>query len=200
MLSDKFTSLAELVKKRIEGLGGRASFKELAEWAKNSEVGSVFVLYAIVKDLLERRELTAPEGFEEMPDLMMWEAPKVVALPTAETKAEAKAEVEAEVKGEEAKPEEAEPAVEAEEAKLTVDLEAVEDEDLRKALEYLSEYWSVGEIRFKLDLKRMGVEDPNKVVLKLMDMGLVDVTPTGVVNAKFKPLKRVKKISLASFV
>jgi len=200
VLSDKFTSLAELVKKRIEGLGGRASFKELAEWAKNSEVGSVFVLYAIVKDLLERRELTAPEGFEEMPDLMMWEAPKVVALPTAETKAEAKAEVEAEVKGEEAKPEEAEPAVEAEEAKLTVDLEAVEDEDLRKALEYLSEYWSVGEIRFKLDLKRMGVEDPNKVVLKLMDMGLVDVTPTGVVNAKFKPLKRVKKISLASFV
>lgn|GEM_PF-925488 len=199
-MSDKFTSLAELVKKRIEGLGGRASFKELAEWAKNSEVGSVFVLYAIVKDLLERRELTAPEGFEEMPDLMMWEAPKVVALPTAETKAEAKAEVEAEVKGEEAKPEEAEPAVEAEEAKLTVDLEAVEDEDLRKALEYLSEYWSVGEIRFKLDLKRMGVEDPNKVVLKLMDMGLVDVTPTGVVNAKFKPLKRVKKISLASFV
>jgi hypothetical protein len=179
-LSDKFTTLAEMVKAKVREEKGRVAFKELAKWAEGTEIGSLFVLYAIVKDLLDRGELVAPEGYEELPELMMWSAPKVVALP----------EVAGAVK--EAKRAGAKEIVEeAQRPKLELDIEKL-DEDLKRALQYLSEYWSVGEIRFKLDLRRLGVQDPDRVLVRLLDMGVVELTTSGVVNLKVE-LPRLKK-------
>jgi len=176
-LSDKFTTLAEMVKERVREEKGRVTFKELAKWAESTEIGSLFVLYAIVKDLLDRGELVAPEGYEELPELMMWPAPKVVALP----------EVARAVKEVPQRP------------RLELDVEKL-DEGLRKALYYLSEYWSVGEIRFKLDLKRLGVQDPDKVLVRLLDMGVVELTTSGVVNLKVELPKLKKRPSLSGLL
>ena len=175
-MSDKFMTLAEMVKERIREEKGRVAFKELAKWAEGTEIGSLFVLYAIVKDLLDRGELVAPEGYEELPELMMWPVPKVVALPEVARAVEGAREV---VEGAPQRP------------KLELDVEKL-DEDLKKALYYLSEYWSVGEIRFKLDLKRLGVRDPDRVLVRLLDMGVVELTASGVVNLKVE-LPRLKK-------
>ncbi len=177
-MSDKFTTLAEMVKAKVKE-GGRVSFRELAKWAEGTEIGSLFVLYAIVKDLLDRGELVAPEGYEELPELMMWPAPKVVALPEA---------VEGVERSEVKKITE-----EPQRPKMELDFEKLDD-DLRKALYYFSEYWSVGEIRFKLDLKRLGVQDPDRVLARLLEMGVVELTAGGVVNLKVE-LPKLKKRS-----
>lgn len=169
-----------MVKTKIKEGGGKTTFRELTAWAENTEIGSLFVLYAIVKDLIDRGELLAPEGYEELPELMMWQVPKVVALPG--------------VVQEEAKVSEGE-----EKPRLDIDVEKL-DEDLKKALSYLSEYWSVGEIRLRLDLKKLGVQDPDKTLLRLLDMGVVELTSTGVVNLKVELPKVKRKPSLAGLI
>ncbi len=60
------------------------------------------------------------------------------------------------------------------------------DEDLVRAIEYLSSYWSVGEVRFALDLKRMGIEDPERVIRRLLELGYIERTKLGVINATDK--------------
>ena len=207
-MSDKFATLAEMVKARVREVGGRISFRDLAEWAKDTEIGSLFVLYAIVKDMIDQGELVALEGYEELPELMMWQAPKVVALPEEAQEIKPK---ERKAKPEEAKIKERleeEMSLEEygkileeeiEKPKLEIDIEKL-DEDLKKALSYLSEYWSVGEIRFKLDLKKLGIQDPDKVLYKLLDMDVIDLTPGGVVNLKVELPKIKKKPSLIGFI
>jgi len=69
---------------------------------------------------------------------------------------------------------------------------SVEDEDLRKAVEYLNDYWSVGVLRFFSDLKMMGVSDPKAVLRMLIEKGYAELTASGVVNATDK-LPKVKK-------
>lgn len=169
-----------MVKAKVKEEGGKIAFRDLVKWAENTEIGSLFVLYAIVKDLTDRGELVAPEGYEELPELMMWQVPKVVALPDF-------AREEVRVGEGEEKP------------KLDIDVEKL-DEDVKKALSYVSEYWSVGEIRFKLDLKRLGVQDPDKTLLRLLDMGVVELTPSGVVNLKVELPKMRRRPSLAGLI
>lgn len=182
-MSDKFATLAEMVKAKIREEKGRASFRELAKWAESTEIGSLFVLYAIVKDLLDRGELVALEGYEELPELMMWPIPKVVALPEVTKEVEKAKEVE---RG-------------PQKPRLEPDIEKL-DEDVKRALHYLSEYWSVGEIRFKLDLRRLGVQDPDRVLLRLLDMGAVELTASGVVNLKVELPRLKKKPSLSGLL
>lgn len=171
-----------MVKAKIREEKNKVSFRELAKWAETTEIGSPFVLYAIVKDLIDRGELIVLEGYDELPELMMWRVPKIVALPEA-VKEEEKEVKEVKV---------------SEKPKLDIDVERL-DEDLRKALAYLGEYWSVGEIRFMLDLKRMGVQNPSNVLAKLLDLGIVELTASGVVNLKVE-LPRIKKTSLAGLI
>jgi len=188
-LSDKFTTLAEMVKAKVKEEGGRVAFKKLAKWAEGTEIGSLFVLYAVVKDLLDRGELAAPEGYEELPELMMWPAPKVVALPEVVRGAEGLKKLEVREVVEEAPPR----------PKIELDFEKLDD-DLKRAFYYLSEYWSVGEIRFKLDLKRLGVQDPDKVLARLLDMGVVELTTSGVVNLRVELPKLKKRPSLSGLL
>ena len=188
-MSDKFTTLAEMVKERVREGRGRVAFRELIKWAEGTEIGSPFVLYAIVKDLLDREELVAPEGYEELPELMTWPVPKVVSLPEAARAVEEAEETEAKELVEEV----------PQKPRLELDVERL-DEDLKKALYYLSEYWSVGEIRFKVDLKRLGVRDPDKILLKLLDMGVVELTASGVLNLKVELPKLKKRPSLSELL
>jgi len=72
-------------------------------------------------------------------------------------------------------------------------------DDVIKAITYLSEYWSVGEIRFIEDLKRMGVENPREVIIELLKLGYIERKPIGVINAT-KKMPRIKPKSYLSDV
>jgi len=69
------------------------------------------------------------------------------------------------------------------------------DHDLEKVIVYLNRYRSVGEIRFLLDLKAMGIKDPSKVLERLLELGYVSHSPLGVINATDKLPKVKEKIS-----
>ena len=66
------------------------------------------------------------------------------------------------------------------------------NEDLLKAIEYLNNWWSVGEIRFTIDLMAMGVKNPEKVIRELVKRGYAVKSDLGVINATDK-LPRIKK-------
>ncbi len=66
------------------------------------------------------------------------------------------------------------------------------DEDLRKAISYLNSYWSVGEIRFLMDMKNMGVKHPENLLKRLLELGYVERSTLGVINAT-KLLPRIKE-------
>ncbi len=62
--------------------------------------------------------------------------------------------------------------------------ELADDKDTEIALSYLAKYWSVGEIRFIQDLKRLGVKDPKAVINKLLNKGYIERINIGIINAK----------------
>lgn len=73
-----------------------------------------------------------------------------------------------------------------------IPLEVEQDEDLKIAIDYLSKYWSVGEIRFIHDLKNLGASNPLRVIEKLLSAGLAERDKLGVINAseKLRKLRR----------
>ena len=76
------------------------------------------------------------------------------------------------------------------------------DEDMRKAIEYLNEFHSVGELRFLLDLESLGVKNPKEVLYKLIDLGYVVRLPLGVIDAtdRLPKIRKKRSSSLASFI
>ena len=80
-----------------------------------------------------------------------------------------------------------------------IDLNSLPDENIRKALKYLLNYWSVGEIRFKEDLKGMKIENPEEVLEKLSSMGFIERTRLGVINLK-KEYRKKPKVYLSDLL
>jgi len=68
---------------------------------------------------------------------------------------------------------------------------------LLKAVEYLNNYWSVGIIRFINDLKLIGVSEPERILRRLLELGFVEYSPVGVLNAtdRLPKVKRRRKLS-----
>ncbi|RLE80881.1 MAG: hypothetical protein DRJ52_05400 [Thermoprotei archaeon] len=71
------------------------------------------------------------------------------------------------------------------------------DEDMKRAIVYLNHYWSVGTLRFMQDLKKIGVKDPDELMVRLAEMGFIEVVPEGVINATSKLPKVKRRITLA---
>jgi len=62
--------------------------------------------------------------------------------------------------------------------------ELADNKDMEIALSYLAKYWSVGEIRFIQDLRRMGVRNPRDVINKIIEKGYAERVDIGIINAK----------------
>jgi len=74
--------------------------------------------------------------------------------------------------------------------------EASYDEWYASALQYLDRYWSVGQLRFEMDMRSMGVPDPASLLRRLQAEGLVEVVEPGVVNANREAVrKRLSELS-----
>ncbi len=70
-----------------------------------------------------------------------------------------------------------------------------ESNEISLAISYLNRYPSVGSIRFAIDLKGMGISDPEALMRKLLDLGYIVIDELGVVNATDK-LPKINKDSI----
>ena len=70
-----------------------------------------------------------------------------------------------------------------------------ESDEISLAINYLNRYPSVGSIRFAIDLKGMGISDPEALMRKLLDLGYIVIDELGVVNATDK-LPKIDKDSI----
>ena len=70
-----------------------------------------------------------------------------------------------------------------------------ESDEISLAISYLNRYPSVGSIRFAIDLKGMGISDPEALMRKLLDLGYIVIDELGVVNATDK-LPKIDKDSI----
>jgi len=98
---------------------------------------------------------------------------------------------------EEAKPQEVEERGAVEGDAAPVPMAAIEDRDFMVALSYLTKYWSVGEVRFLVELKSLGVEKPEEVLFRIIREGLAQRSSLGVINAdvgKIKSRYRVREM------
>jgi len=163
--------VAARVKEGLNLMGGVATAKQLLEWAEREGVELPSLLLAL-SELLKSGEVEAPEGFVELEEYFGCAMPKLV-----------KRRVEKVIS-----PAAKQPRIEE------------VDKELKQAITYLNEYWSVGGLRFIQDMKAMGVKNPEAVLKTLIEKGYVTVTPLGVINATGKLPKVERKISLADFL
>ena len=183
--------LIERYRRAIEERGGEARFEDIVEWAKREDLGSELVTTVILNEMVKRGVVEAPQGFKEVGGIEGLTAPVVVRLarqpPTPPGRPSPPTPRPPEAKLESRPPP---PKARA---------EPVSERDLEIAISYLNDYWSVGELRLMDDLRALGVSEPQKVVRRLMELGYVERTPSGVINATDK-LPRVKKgVPLATF-
>lgn len=69
------------------------------------------------------------------------------------------------------------------------------DSELVTVLQYLHRYLSVGELRLISDVKSLGVKNPEDLLRKLIEEGVVTVVDPGVVNANREEVeKRIKAL------
>ncbi len=72
--------------------------------------------------------------------------------------------------------------------------------NLRRAIEYLNDYPSVGIMRFNLDLQSLQVVETDRILKKLSDEGFVEVSPLGVVNATPRLPKMTRNVTLGDLI
>jgi len=72
--------------------------------------------------------------------------------------------------------------------------------NLRRAIEYLNDYPSVGIMRFNLDLQSLQVVETDRILKKLSDEGFVEVSPLGVVNATPQLPKMTRNVTLGDLI
>lgn len=189
------------------------NFDELVKWAEENNVGSITLSIAL-NDLINWRKIKGLEGFFE-PENCVVAFPVPRSVKIVEEKVEGKEEETSKVLEE--KPEAVEEVIEAgveeeqirggskvvavvkeeEEAPPEIKGEKIDNEDLKRAIEYLNDYWSVGVIRLLHDIKSLGISNPDLILKKLIDLEYVVYLPIGVVNAtsNLPRIKRSKKLS-----
>ena len=224
--NDYYQQILDKLYRFIAKRGDKVSFDELIKWAEENNVGSITLSIAL-NDLVNWGEIIALEGFFEPENyIVAFPVPRSVKiveekvekkeieekkekLEEEREKIEKKVEEEVEKIGEKVveaglKKEEEQSQSKAitvvEEEKETsskLEIETINDEDFRRAIEYLNDYWSVGVIRFLHDLKAMGIPNPDLILKKLINLEYVVYLPIGVVNAtsKLPRIKRPKKLS-----
>lgn len=170
---------------------GEVSFKDLRNWAKGEGIG-LATLTVILSDLLKDGKISAPQGFIEVEDLLCsFSVPKVISVMTHSEEA-------SKIKHEDKATSDIVTS-RVEDLKKS-DVDWMKDPDLRRSIEYLNKYRSVGVIRFLKDLSDMGISNPDGVLKKLISLGYVDYSHFGVVNASQELPKISDKRLLSEYI
>lgn len=193
MSSDLFNKLVVKAKEFIEK-HGTVTYDEMVKWA-NAENISAITLSVIIEELLSRG-VAEPDGeFFTPPELSLPLFKK--SVPKA---LRAKGLKPIEVKPTVNPPPEGggvQPGTGA--SRVEVD-ELLKDPEMRKVIEYLNENWSVGDLRIMNDLERMGIQNPRRLIRKLLDLELITYHPNGVFDITDKLPRIKRKRTLADFL
>ncbi len=163
---------------------GNCKFTELDAWSRERALPRLTLRIAI-NDLIDSGEIIGSPSFLEGDDFAPW-----VKIPSElSSKREAKPVVTAKV--------EAKPAATTEAELVRYD---ETEPNLRRAIEYLNDYPSVGIMRFNLDLQSLQVEETDRILKKLSDEGFVEVSPLGVVNATSRLPKMTRNLTLGDLI
>lgn len=198
MSEDLFSKLVMKAREFIER-HGTVTYDEMVNWARHENI-SVITLSIVIEELLARG-IAEPEGeFFTPPELSfplfkksVPKAMRVKGLKPAEepTVREASTTIreEGSIK--------VQPAIKVEEVKID---ELLKDPEMRKAIEYLSEHWSVGDLRIMHDLEKMGIQNPRRLIRRLLDLGLIVYHSDGVFDITDKLPRIKKKKTLTDFL
>ncbi len=165
---------------------GHCKFEELDTWSRERGLPRLTLRIAI-NELIDAGELTGSAMFAEIDDLAPWvKIPSEISLRDSQHPAiPHKAKVTQEI----SKPETA-TLVKYDETEPT----------LRRAIEYLNDYPSVGIMRFNLDLQNLQISDTDRVLKRLSEEGFVEVSPLGVVNATAQLPKITRSLTLGDLI
>jgi len=193
---DMFNKLVVKAKEFIEK-HGTVTYDEMAKWA-NAENISAITLSVIIEELLSRGVVEAEGEFFTPPELSFplfkKSIPKALRVKSLKP-SELKPPVDI------SHPEEVgvnvQPSIEV--SRVEVD-ELLKDPEMRKVIEYLNEHWSVGDLRIMGDLEKMGIQNPRRLIRKLLDLELITYHPNGVFDITDKLPRIRRKKTLADFL
>jgi hypothetical protein len=69
-----------------------------------------------------------------------------------------------------------------------LEIPKIPERDIQAMKRYLSEYWSVGELRLFEDMARFGIKEAGEVLKSVLSSGYAELTPSSVINATAKLL------------
>jgi hypothetical protein len=180
----EFQELKKSILNFLTGAKGHVKFEALDSWSREHALPRLTLRIAI-NDLIDAGILTGSPTLYAGDDYAPW-----VKIPS-----------ELSIKGE-AKPT-AVPAVEVKSPPTSKAMMVAYDEtepNLRRAIEYLNDYPSVGIMRFNLDLQSLQVVETDRILKKLSDEGFVEVSPLGVVNATPQLPKMTRNVTLGDLI
>lgn len=163
---------------------GRCRFEELDAWSRERGLPRLTLRIAL-NELIDAGVISGSAQLVEVDDFAPWvKIPSEFSL-KRESKPSLPAKPIAEVIGS------AIPALVAHDET---------EPNLRRAIEYLNDYPSVGIMRFNLDLQGLQVADSDRILKKLSEEGFVEVSPLGVVNATPRLPKMTKNLTLGDLI
>ncbi len=196
MSSDLFNRLVMKAKEFIEKRS-IVTYDEMVKWANTENISSI-TLSVIIEELLSRG-IVEPEGeFFTPPELSFplfkKSVPKAIRVKGLEPSV-VKPTINIPHPGEDIVKVKVNTGV----GKVNVD-ELLKDPEMLRVIEYLSEHWSVGDLKIMNDLEKMGIQNPRRFIRKLLDLELITYHPDGVfdITDKFPRIK--KKKTLADFL
>jgi len=191
--SDLFNKLIIKAKEFIEK-HGIVTYDEMVKWANTENISSI-ILSVIIEELLSRG-IVEPEGeFFTPPELSFplfkKSVPKAIRVKGLEPSITKPTISIIHPEGDVAKTQ-----VDTRIGKINVD-ELLKDPEMRKVIEYLSEHWSVGDLRIMNDLEKMGIQNPRRLIRKLLDLELITYHPNGVfdITDRFPRIKKKKTLT-----
>ncbi len=163
---------------------GKCKFAELDAWSHEHALPRLTLRIAI-NDLIDSGEIIGSPSFVEGDDFAPW-----VKIPS-------ELSIKREATPGSIRKVEAKPAATPEAEMLEYDQT---EPNLRRAIEYLNDYPSVGIMRFNLDLQTLRIEETDRILKKLSDEGFIEISPLGVVNATPRLPKMTRNFTLGDLI
>ncbi len=180
----EFEELKKSILSFLAGKQGHCRFDELDAWSRERGMPRLTLRIAL-NELVDAGEISGSPTLAEVDDFAPW-----VKIPS---------EFSLRRESKPAHPVKATPKVTETNVGIMVEHDETEP-NLRRAIEYLNDYPSVGIMRFNLDLQGLQVADTDRILRRLSEEGFVEVSPLGVVNATPRLPKMTRNLTLGDLL
>lgn len=182
----EFEDLKQAILNLLAEKRGRLRFEELDSWSREHALPRLTLRIAI-NDLIDSGAIAGSPVLVEGDDFAPWvKIPSEISLKRETKQVSASAP-------------KIEPKTPPTDSAAMVAYDETEP-NLRRAIEYLNDYPSVGIMRFNLDLQSLQVVETDRILKRLSDEGFIEVSPLGVVNATPLLPKMTRNVTLGDLI